>query len=206
MADSIIITTEDIANAKTYIPLSAKEGFARNIAPLCMEPVEVRIGIENEFSLPNRVRENRKLLAQYKMGFLAYYLNKEFKKQTAMLQDGSEIDLELCMDENEYDIWAGSHVFNQLERLKKAKGDEKTSNRIFDLLYDYKAMETMLTLAVRDEAETRNDAFDRAAEFIIQTMTEDAMKEMMAKSRADVESVTQDLEAYAAERQEGKNG
>lgn len=199
MAD-IVITAEDIAKAMTYIPLTAKEGFARNIAPFCLEPVDVNVGIDQSFPLPNRVRENRKLAQQYKMGFLAYYLRKDFKTQEAVIADGETIELTMCMDESEYDLWASSHVFNQLERLKKSKDSAETANRVFDLLYDYKMMENMLNLAIRDEVEARNDVFNRAAEFFVETMTEDAIKEMMAKQKQDMAAVAEDLEQYAEER------
>ena len=199
MAD-IVITAEDIAKAMTYIPLTAKEGIARNIAPICLEPVEINVGINQSFPLPNRVRENRKLVQQYKMGFLAYYLRRKFTPQKAKIADGDTIELSMCMDEDEYNEWASSHVFNQLERLKKSKDSAETANRVFDLLYYYKMMENMLNLAIRDEVEARNDVFNRAAEFFVQTMTEDAMKEIMAKQKKDMAAVAEDLEQYAEER------
>ena len=208
MADRIEITAEDIANAKTYLPLATKELLARTIAAFCVEPVEVRVGMdEGILPLPTRSRENRKLRQQYQMGILAYYLNKDFKEQEAKVSEtGETMTLAFCMDEGECDTWCQSHVMNQLERLKKAKEDHATSNRIFDLLYDYKATETMLSLAIRDELDARNDVFARVMEFVVTTMAEDKMKEAIQGNREELQKVVEEAEKYAKERKETCNG
>lgn len=208
MADRIEITAEDIANAKTYLPLATKELLARTIAAFCVEPVEVRVGMDDGIlSLPLRARENRKLRQQYQMGILAHYLNKEYKEQEAKVSEtGETMTLAFCMDEGECDAWCESHVMNQLERLKKAKDDHATSNRIFDLLYDYKATETMLSLAIRDELDARNDTFGRVMEFVVTTMAEDQMKEIIEGKREELQKVAEEAEKYAKERKETGNG
>lgn len=181
MADERIeITAEDIKNAATYTPIQLKEVIARNIAALCIEPVEVDAG--DGQMLPTMFRENRKLRQQYQMGILASLLGREFAVQKATIRTDNgkeERDLAWCMDEDDFNKWAGSHVMNQLERLKKGK-DSVVVNKVFDLLYDYKAIEMMLGGAIRDELEVHNDIFNRAMQYFSVAAVQSAMNSMMS--------------------------
>ena len=181
MADyPITITEQDILNAATYVPLSTKEKFTRAVAFLCCEPVEIR---NDNDTFPMMFRENKKLKAQYLMGTLATLLGHSFSSE--ML---GESELTGCMAEAEYDAWASSHVMNQLERLKKGK-NQAVVNRLFDLLYDYKAFEMMLNGAIRDELEERNDPFNRTMQWFtlsvadagVRGLVGAAVKEAVAK-------------------------
>lgn len=179
MAELITITEEDILGAQTYMPLAAKEMLTRAVAEFCIEPVEIKAD-ETE-TLPPMFRENRKLRHQFQMGILATLLHRDYAMQKVKYQhseDGEEHDLTWCMDEDEYDIWAESHVMNQLERLKKTK-NSAVVNRLFDLLYDYKAIELMLTGAIRDALEEHNDLFNRAMQFFSVAATQAAMNSMV---------------------------
>lgn len=153
----IILTESDIEKASTYVPIDAKDRIARIVAAFCVEPTEGADGIPI-------YRENRKLRQMFLMGILAeMYLHRDYHLQKVQLGDnGEEQDVRLLMLQAEYDEWAASHVINQLERLKKDKA-KKVSNRVYDLLYDYKAFEGMIFGAVRDELEGRNDPLRRAA-------------------------------------------
>lgn len=182
MADERIeITAEDIRNAATYTPIQLKEVIARNVAALCIEPVEVDAG--DGQVLPTMFRENRKLRQQYQMGILASLLGREFtvQKATIRTENGKEErELAWCMDEAEFNRWAESHVMNQLERLKKGK-EPALVNKVFDLLYDYKAIEMMLGGAIRDELEVHNDVFNRAMQYFSVAAMQSAMNTMMDK-------------------------
>ena len=177
MAD-ITITINDVKNAATYMGLAIKEEMTRAIARMCIEPVEIKAD-ENE-SLPPMFRENRKLRQQFQMGILAAMLGKEYEQQAVRIAGVDEEQLlPWCMDEAEYDRWAASHVMNQLERLKKA-ADKTALNTIFDLLYDYKAIEMMLTGAIRDELEAHNDPFNRAMQYFSVAAVQSAMDGALA--------------------------
>jgi len=179
MAELITITEEDILNAQTYTPITAKELLARAVASLCIEPVEVK---SNETdALPPMFRENRKLRHQFQMGILATLLHREYALQKIRYSGedaDSEHELTWCMDEDEYDLWAMSHVMNQLERMKKS-ANKVVVNRLFDFLYDYKAIELMLTGAIRDELEAHNDIFNRAMQFFSVSATQAAMNSLV---------------------------
>lgn len=187
----IIITEEDVLNANTYIPSADKEEFARNIAVLCAEPVEVRVG-DADVALPNRARENRRLRHQFQMGLLATYLRKDFHYQMVKFNGGEEAPLTMCMEASECDEWASSHVFNQLERIKKGKNHE-AANKVFDLLYDYKSLESMISVAIRDELDAINDPLTRIMQYLItETSTEvlkKAMYEMGAQAEAEMKEI-----------------
>ena len=182
----IIITEEDVINANTYIPGADKEEFSRNIAVLCAEPVEVRVG-DAELALPNRARENRRLRQQFQMGILATYLRKDFHYQMVKFNGGEEAPLAMCMEAGECDEWASSHVFNQLERIKKGKNHE-AANKVFDLLYDYKALESMISVAIRDELDAINDPLARIMQYIVTEASTEALKKAMYDMGAQVEA------------------
>lgn len=182
---AIVINAEDIAKATVYTDISIKEALARGVAQLCVEPVDV-ISDDTE-ALPPMFRENRKLRAQFQMGILASLLGREYEKQTVIVrgENGSEErPLAWCMDEDDYRKWASSHVMNQLERMKKAKGTD--ADRIFDFLYDYKAIELMISGAIRDELEAQNDPFNRAMRFFTVSAVDGAVKGAMAKEMRDL--------------------
>lgn len=164
---AINITEQDILNAADYINIGVKEEFTRAVAFVCLEPVEVQY---DGASLPTMFRENKKIKAQYLMGTLATLMGKPFEAQK--LKSGEE--LSGCMSEDDYNLWASSHVMNQLERMKKS-GSKTAVNKLFDLLYDYKAFEMMLTGAIKDELEVRNDPFNRAMQFFSNASLQAAM-------------------------------
>ena len=115
------------------------------------------------------------------MGILATMLNRAFALQAVTVrgdESGEERHLAWCMDEDVYTEWASSHVMNQLERMKKSK-DTELVNRVFDFLYDYKAIEMMLSGAIRDELEINNDVFNRAMRYFTVAATQSAVNSLM---------------------------
>lgn len=170
---AITITEKDIENAETYVDISTKERYTRDVAFLCLEPVSVQVD-EGEV-LPTMFRENKKIKAQYLMGALATMLQRPFESEH--LSTGEE--LTGCMAEAEYDLWAQSHVMNQLERLKKVKNAEVV-NKLFDVLYEYKAFELLLTGAIKDELEVRNDPFNRAMQWFTMSVADAGVKELVS--------------------------
>lgn len=167
---AITITEQDIMDAVSYVDISSKEKYTRAVAFPCLEPVTVQYDDGN--ALPTMFRENKKIKAQYLMGLLATLLQRPFESET--LSTGEE--LTGCMAEADYNLWASSHVMNQFERLKKTKNSEVV-NKLFDLLYDYKAFELMLNGAIKDELEVRNDPLNRAAQWFSYTAADAAFKE-----------------------------
>lgn len=155
----INITREDIERAKDYLPLEIKETMVRLMAPLCLEQVR-NPNSSGARPLPDIVRESRKMRQQCLMGvFAQWYMGRKIEMQIASYVDNDgktqEKPINYCMSADEYDKWAGSHVMNQMERWKRAKNT--VSNKVFDIMYDFKAFENMLLGAIRDEIDARND-------------------------------------------------
>lgn len=155
----INITREDIERAKDYLPLDIKETMVRLMAPLCLEQVR-NPNSSGARPLPDIVRESRKMRQQCLMGvFAQWYMGRKIEMQIASYVDNDgktqEKPINYCMSADEYDKWAGSHVMNQMERWKRAKNT--VSNKVYDIMYDFKAFENMLLGAIRDEVDARND-------------------------------------------------
>lgn len=169
---AITITEEEVANASTYVSLESKAEISKIIAIFCVEPVKSEDGLVV-------YRENRKLRQMFMMGILAeMYLHREYKMQTVKLEGDEEAkEVRLLMDLDDYDVWASSHVMNQLERLKKDK-TKKVSNYVYDLLYDYKAFENFVYGAIRDEIEKQNDPMRRAMALLGAALTPENLKAM----------------------------
>lgn len=155
---AVILTREDIKNARTYMPLLAKVQFAKQIAVWCTEEAP---GSGGEGEVPLYI-ENRAKRQLFLYGLLArWYLRRDFTCGSALVtRDGEteELEVDYYMSLDAYDEWGESHVMNQLERLKR---DKEISDRVFDLLQDFKALEAMIYGAVRDELEVRNDFMRR---------------------------------------------
>ena len=168
---AVNITEQNIADAVSHIGLATKESFTRAVAFACLEPVNVT---NDGDAYPTMFRENKKIKAQYLMGVLATMLRIPFTSQK--MADGEE--LVGCMNEAEYDAWSESPVINQLERLKKSK-NSAVVNKLFDMLYDYKAIEMMLTSAIRDELEVRNDPLNRLLQWLTMEVSDVGVKEII---------------------------
>lgn len=172
----ITITEADLAKASTYIPIESKDRIARIVAAFCVEPADGENGAPV-------YRENRKLRRCSSWAFWRKCICTEITgiQRVKLGESGEEQDVRLLMQLSEYDDWAGSHVINQLERLKKDK-TKKVSNTVYDLLYDYKAFEGMIFGAIRDELEARNDALHRAAAVLCE-ITPDMIKTAVGEIR-----------------------
>lgn len=183
MAEYVInITEQDVLNANSYLPITLMEQVTRNMAVLLMEPVEVDTSDGDVLPVMNRI--NRKLRAQFLMGVLATKLGREFACPTLQVRDEdgniTEQPFSWVMDDDDYDTWASSYVFNQLERMKKSK-TPGVVDKLFDLLYDYKAVELALNGALQDELNARNDIFNRAIEFFSVEAVDAGIREVAAE-------------------------
>lgn len=191
---AIIITEADIRKSRVYVPLKLKETLSRVIGHLCIEPVANPKSTALQ-PMPNYYRENRMLRQQFMMGILAHcYLNRDYKLAEIggfTSPDGGEMKrpLNFCMDGDDYDEWAGSHVINQLERMKKSKDRYAADNKsytigdaVYDLLYDYKGFEKMILGAIQDELTMLNDPCDRLSSM----MAMQTGPEVMETARAEM--------------------
>lgn len=198
---AVIITREDIQNARSYMPLLMKTQLARQIAVWCTDEAE---GSGDEGEVPFYT-ENRAKRQLFLYGLLArWYLKRDFECGSAQItKDGETEDLEVdyYMTVDAYDEWAGSHVMNQLERLKR---DKEIADKVFDILQDFKALEALIYGAVRDELEVRNDIIRRFGKSVAASITPGEVQSLMDQIKAIQE---EQAEIYGAEgEKEAGNG
>lgn len=129
MEDRIIITPEMLEKASDYIPLLERQEMLESIARVCVVKVKMEVkltGSNEAVSMPERYQEHRIMTKMCLMGVLALkYLHVDY--------DGD--DRSLQMPANIYDQWAGSHVLNQIEKLKS---DKTVGDKAFRILKDYR--------------------------------------------------------------------
>ena len=98
------------------------------------------------------------------------------------------------LTEAEYDRYAGSHLTNQIERLKKIGGaNEAVRNRCFDLLSDYRDLERRMNAELFGLLTAQNDAVQR-------------WQQMMRADMAELPKVLAELRTLGAEAKEEAAG
>jgi len=180
MNDSkITITREMIEAARDYMPLEDKERFAADGAGKCFDRLAISFGDEE---LPPMYMVNDGLKRRLLMtAFAAFYMGQEVKR------DERDADM---MSVAAYDLWAGSHVFNQLERLKH---DSAVRDKCFDLLSDFRELEKKLSAQLAGLLTVQNDAVIRQSQ-----LTASQMKELPA--------LLNELKTLADKRSEADGG
>lgn len=163
------ITEETLEKANTYVPLKEKIDFVTRSAEKCFDFVEIAVG-ENR---TRHYKENPETKRRFLMGFLlSEYLHLPFEPV-----EGEAY----LMAVDEYDEYAGSHIINQLNRLKKSELRDKA----FDLLADYQEVEKLFGAEIRSLLEAANEPIHRASvmlkELVEQSLTPDGLEELKAK-------------------------
>lgn len=151
----IKITPEIIEQACSYIPLLEKQKMAETIGQKCVARVQMTmVGSDgHKKSLPDRFQEMQFLTNLYLMGILAKcYLNMPYDGDADVKDDNPYYGLQMPV--NVYDSFAGSHVINQLEQLKM---DKSCKDKIYNILYDYRKMQRMISAEIETAVEHQND-------------------------------------------------
>lgn len=183
------LTEQDVKKANTYVPLSAKIAFVEYAAERCFDRLNVTMNDGAGLDLPMApmYKENMALKSRYLMGALVKsYLGKDYEPV--------END-DWLMAQDDYDRWAGGHIFNQLERMKGCGGQVREI--VFDLLADYRDLEKRLTVEVRGMLAVMNEPVNR----IISTMQSQTTPEAFARGKAKLEELTAELEEYKAAKE-----
>ncbi len=153
------ITEEDIRLATDYIANAVKEQWVSETAPKCLDKYNIEVDGE---ALPPMYAVNSGKKARFLMlAFCVAYLHKEVKS------DEKDGDL---MDEEEYDLWAGNHIFCQINRLKS---NLAVKDKCFDILSDYADLEKRLSTQINALLAVQNDSVMRQAQY-----NKSAMKEL----------------------------
>ena len=174
---AIELTKEKLKDAKTYMPIAAKEILAEQIAGWVME--SVNIANDSTYPIPPMWKENRAAKNLLMLGIMCkYYLRMDFACQKVnLVEDGKKVgeqEVDFFPTAEAYDEMASSMIFNQLERLKK--GGNEVSNTIFDLLYDYKTLEQMVNAEIKELLSRKNDPALRIMEIVMFLTSERSLK------------------------------
>lgn len=180
------ITAEDIEKAREYIPFADKEKFVQMVADKCFDRLNITADSGSEsVPMPPMYKENTGLKMRYTLGgFVKLYLNKEFDGV-----DGNDYLMSL----DDYDKWAGGHIFNQIERLKNTSPDLR--NKCFDLLQDYKTLEKMLNTEVYSLLQVMNEPVNRILSHIGSTASPETLMGLVE----ELKGLQGEVEAYQNE-------
>lgn len=174
--DKVIITEQDILNAKDSISLVLKYTLAKYIAEFCVEKKQISLKEDGEDAivLPDMAQRNTLFESQFKIGvFVKEYIGKQFEA----VQDSRGDHIPYLMAADEADSW--SNFETQLDRLKRSKNKE-VADKCYDILNDFHAFCRMVSIEIEQELQIRNDIVGRfawLAKFLISnTNAEDLQK------------------------------
>lgn len=186
MDNKITLEPADILNARTYVPVMEKTHFVNVAAENCVEGVNVVMDNGGEtVPMPPYSRENIDKKTRYLMGaLLKFYLGIEY--------DPTEDEYLLSADD--YDRYAQSHIFNQLERLKSHSAEVR--NKIFDMLADLKDIERRLNAEIHTTIGAQNDVCTRLMIMIQMQTTPEVLKSSMEA----LNNVKGEIDNYLANR------
>lgn len=157
MIETFKLTEEDIKNAEHYVTLTDKMAFVRTVAERCFDSLSISAnnnGSEN--ALPSCYKVNTDKKSRYLMGaFVGMYLRKPFKSE------GDEDKWLMAVDE--YDIYAGGHVFEQLNRMKNVAGYR---DKCYDIQADYSDLKYRLESDIKGLLVALNDSASRLLAYI----------------------------------------
>ncbi len=173
------VTEEMISKASDYIPYFEKVTIASDLAESCIEAVDKitdDIATETQLPIPQLYKE-RSGAKQY---FLMYYFLTRYLH--------IEIN-EIKWNDEQYDYYASSHIFNQLERFKSGNNADVKA-KVFDILYDYKALKQMLETEIYNLKESKNNSLNRIQDSISLFANPENIKQLqdlLQKTIADTE-------------------
>lgn len=171
-----IIDEEMIKKATSYIPLATKKAIATALADACLIAVDKtteNIATETQLPIPQLYKEE----CGAKQLYLMYYFLTEYL----------HIAVSDEFMEEEYDYYASSHIFNQLERFKTA--DKEIKDKVFDILYDYKELKKMLDTEIFNLKESRNSLLDRLQNFLDLFADPETIKKLSAELQKTIGEV-----------------
>jgi hypothetical protein len=175
--EKIIITKDIVLGASDYITYELKEEWVGNTAPKCFD----KLSITNDGEpVPPMYMVNIGLKNRYLMVLLAGMLHMEYE---------SEEEDTTLMTVDCYNRWAGSHVMNQLDRLKR---DTEVRDKVYDLLYDFREAEKMLSAQIYGLLAVQNDSVIRQSEMMATSIKE--LPQIMEQLKELQEGVTADAE------------
>lgn len=181
--DYKILTPEMVEKADSYVKTADKERFINFAAPRCIDKIEVTAGDgASRQAFPNSYKVNEQRKRRYMMGaFLKLYIHQEFQP----VENDPWI-----IDETEYDMWSGGHVFNQMDRMKK-RGDV-LRDKAFDILEDYNNLRRYLNYEIEQMLLVMNDPCTRLMNMMQMQTTPEYIEEQVEQ----LKTITSEIDKY----------
>lgn len=196
-----IITEEQMANVSTYVPLRAKTEWVQIVADKCIDKVEMTAtgGEGQSLPMPPMYKENSERKSLFLMGALVrLYLHGTWETDEPDRKDEPDDYRTWLIPLEEYDKWAGGHVFGQIDRHKANK---ELKSICFDLMNDFKDLERRLNTEVRALLEIMNDPAARQTAAMQLQLTPEAMENTLDELKKAQEA----LQAYNETRSTDPN-
>ena len=184
--DFFKITETMIEKANKYVPIIQKVEFVEYASERAFDRVEIGIGGEKrDPSIPPYFKDNVQRKNRYLLGaFLKLYLGVEYTP----VEDDKWI-----LSADDYDRYAGSHIFNQMERMK---GSTKTRDFAYDILADYRMIEKMLNTEIYNMLQVMNDPVTRFVSVLSKKSSPETMKQQME----ELKNLQKELEKFKAKK------
>lgn len=175
MGNRFEITDEMMRNAKSYIPLNAKEYIAHTSAPGCIKRIfdyDFKRGenggyLEEKDDLPTTMPiygEDTAYRSRIVMGtVMRFYFDIDI---------GPNINIPT----EDYDMYAGSHVMNQIERFK---ANPELKSKAFDMLTDIRDFERRLNCAIYSLLQLKNDVGSRVMTALGAMMSQESLENII---------------------------
>lgn len=162
------LTEDKLLAARLYMPLAQKMAFVDEAARSCLDSVTISLSTGGEIEHTKEATDRK---SRYLMGALVgYYFNDTGFAPVS--------DTTYLMAQDDYDRWAGGHIFNQLERFKS---NSKTRDIAFDLLWDYRDLEKRLNTEVYNLLQAMNDPIATLERRIALAATPEAVQKTMGE-------------------------
>lgn len=166
------LTEDMMRKAESYLSLSAKEAIVQTVLPGCVKRIfdydyEKDAYQTKEDDLPTTMPmygEDTAFKSRVVMGtVLHFYL-------------GIDIGENLSIEPDVYDLYAGSHIMNQIERYK---ANPELKSKSFDMLADIRDFEKRLNCAVYSLLQLKNDVGGRVLNALGVMMSQDALENVI---------------------------
>ena len=192
MGIMVVLTEETIRDkARSYVPMAEKEAFVRAVCDNCFD--RIAIGSGNGEDVPPMWKENGFIKARYLAGALVkLYFGLEY---------ATEAGEEWLPTTEEYDRIMALCPMNQIERIRKSSKDAAVRDKCYDLIYDFKALERLLTGEIAGMRPAANDVLSRFNRMIEAQTTPEAF-EKLAMSTAELEKELEALKEHSLQRNE----
>ena len=172
--ERIVITDQDILNARSHIPLTEKWVLACLIAGITPKKTSIAVKENGKESipLPDMIQRRTMMETQFKIGvFVKEYLGKDFEP----VHDTDDRPVPYLMPAEDADAWGNFEA--QLDRLKRSK-TPGVADKCYDILNDYHAFLRMVSIEIEQELQIKNDLLGRMAWFLSSLVSKFTMEEL----------------------------